>query len=223
MNAVQHRPPTPSVQPRTPDRDMTTRQHPRLRVGLTAAVLLAELAHLAWEQAHGGIVSHHLLNSADLPAISNAWGMVLLPALTWFASGRVEKRVARHSRREGTTSGLPSSVITGFIGSLLLGLLLSVAFSNGYETVASSLFLGMFVLAVLLRVYLAEYLLGFVLGMTFAIGAVLPTLIGSIIVAVSAVVHLGVRPLLVRLWVRSRPGVGRNHGSVDDDSPASRS
>ncbi len=204
MNADQHRPRTPSVQPRTEDgdKDMSTRQHARSRVGLTALVLVAEVAHLAWQHLDGGIVSHHLLNRADLPAISNAWGMVLLPALTWFASGRVEKRVARHSGGDGTSSRLPLTVITGFVGALVLGILLSVAFSNGHETMASSLFLGMFVLAVLLPVYRAEYLLGFVLGMTVAFGAVLPTLIGSVIAAVSAVVHLGIRPLLVRLWNR---------------------
>jgi hypothetical protein len=202
---------------------MSTRQHPQLRMGLTAAVLIAELAHLAWEHLHGGIVSHHLLNSADLPAISNAWGMLLLPALTWFASGRVEKRVARHPGGEGTASELRSSVITGFVGSLLLGVLLSAAFSTGHETIASSLFLSMFVLAVLLRVYRAEYLLGFVLGMTIAFGAVLPTLIGSVIAAVSAVVHLGVRPSLARIWNRFGPAVGHNHGFVDDGSLDSRS
>lgn len=181
---------------------MSTRQLSRLRLCLTALVIVAELAHLAWEHFNGGIVSHHILNRSDLPAISNAWGMVLLPALTWFASGRVEKRIALHSGATGATSGLPLNVTAGFLGSLLLGILLSVAFSNGYETMASSLFLGMFVLALLLRVYRAECLLGFVLGMTFTFGAVLPTLIGSIIAAVSAVAHLGIRPLLVRLWNR---------------------
>jgi len=180
---------------------MSTRQHSRLRVGLTALVLVAELALLVWEHSNGGIVSHHLPNRADLPAISNAWGMVLLPALTWFASGRVEKRVARHSGGEGTASRLPLSVITGFVGSLCSASYcrwpLQRLRNDGIVVVP-----GMFVLAVLLRVYRAEYLLGFVLGMTFAFGAVLPTLIGSIIAVVSAVVHLGIRTLLVRLWNR---------------------
>lgn len=205
MNTVQNHPRTPSVEPRIQGSDggVSTRPHLRLRAGITALVLVAELAHLAWEHLNGGIVSHNLLDRADLPAISNAWGIVLLPALAWFASGRIEKRVARHFRGEGAASR-PSSVITGFVGSLSLGILLSVAFSNSYETMASSLFLGMFAIAVLLRVYRAEYLLGFVLGMTFVFGAVLPTLIGSVIAAVSAVVHLGIRPLLMRLWNRFR-------------------
>lgn len=180
----------------------STRQHSGLRLGLTAMVMVAAVAHLAWEHFNGGIVSHQLLNRDDLPAISNAWGLVLLPALTWFAIGRVEKRVALHSGGKGTAPKLPLTVIIGFLGPLVLGILLSVAFSNDYETMAASLFLGMFVLALLLPVYRAECLLGFVLGMTFTFGAVLPTLIGSVVAAVSAVVHLGIRPLLVWLWHR---------------------
>jgi Ca2+/Na+ antiporter len=106
-------------------------------------------------------------------------------------------------------AGLRPSVIAGFFGALLLGILLSIAFTQGLQTLASALFIGAFVLALLLRVYRAEYLMGFVLGMTFTFGAVLPTLIGSIIAAVSAMVHLGIRPLLARLW--SKLG---NKGSV---------
>jgi hypothetical protein len=176
-------------------------------VGLTVAVLVAELAHLAWEHLHGGIVSHHLLDSADLPTISNAWGVVLLPALAWFASGRVEQRAAGPGRGRDAVR-LPPSVITGSVASALLGVLVSVAFSQGYDTLAAWLFLGTFVLAVLAPVHRAELLLGFVLGMTLTFGAVLPTLIGSVVAAVSAVVHLGVRPLLARLWRALRQGAG---------------
>ncbi len=92
------------------------------------------------------------------------------------------------------------SVVAGFVGSLLFAILLSVSFTNDYETIASYLFLGMFLLALLLPVYRAECVLGFVLGMTFVFGAVLPTVIGSIIAALSAAIHLYVRPLLARLW-----------------------
>jgi hypothetical protein len=187
-------------------------------VGLTVAVLVAELVHLAWEHLHGGIVGHHLLDSADLPTISNAWGVVLLPALAWFASGRVEQRAARPSGRGRDAVRLPPSVITGFVASSLLGVLLSVAFSQGYDTLASWLFLGTFVLAVLAPVHRAEFLLGFVLGMTLTFGAVLPTLIGSVVAAVSAVVHLGIRPLLARLW----NALGRGAGARRARSSAAR-
>ena len=63
---------------------MTDLTRTRARRTITVLVALAELGHLAWEHFHGGVVSHHLLNRADLPAISNAWGAVFLPALAWF-------------------------------------------------------------------------------------------------------------------------------------------
>ena len=164
----------------------------RLRVYLSGFVTLAELADLAWEHFHGGVVSHHLLHRRDLPAVSNWWGVLLLPALTWFLIGRVERRVAG--------SKLPASVVAGFIGSLLFGVALSVAFTYHYESVARYLSGAMLLLAVFLPIYRAEYLLGFVLGMNFTFGAVLPTAAGSIIGGLSAIVHLVLRPFVARLW-----------------------
>lgn len=187
---------------------MSEQQSRRLRLSLTALVLLAELAHLAWEHFHGGVVSHHVLNRADLPAISNWFGAILLPALTWFLTGRVQKRISSRISGSKSPATLPTSVVVGFLGSLLMGILLLVAFTNGYETVASGLFGGMLLAALLLPVYRAECLLGFVLGMTFTFGAVLPTAIGSILAALSAIVHLVVRAVLAR--IRSRPDRARS-------------
>ena len=178
---------------------MNEQQLPRSRLYLTGLVMLAELAHLTWEHFNGGVHSHHILNRSDMPAISNWWGALLLPVLTWFLTGRIQKRIVLHSSGKETASKLPVSVVAGFVGSLLFGILLSVSFTNDYETVASYSFLGMFLLALLLPVYRGECVLGFILGMTFTFGAVLPTGIGSIIAAVSAVIHLLVRPVLVRL------------------------
>jgi hypothetical protein len=182
---------------------MSEQQLPRLRPCLTILVLLAELAHLTWEYFHGGVRIHHVLHRSDMPAISNWWGVLLLPALTWFLTGRIQRRIALDSGNEAA-SKIPASVVAGFVGSLLVGILLSFAFTNDYEATASYLSLGMFLLALLLPVYRAECLLGFVLGMTFTFGALLPTVFGSIIAAVSAVVHLYVRPVVMRLWTRLR-------------------
>lgn len=180
--------------------DVSGRSLQAMRVWLTVSATIAEVLHLAWEHFNGGVVSHNLLNRADLPAISNAWGLLLLPSLTWVLSGLALKRASSRSNvKEGALS---RSVVAEFLGALLFGSLLSICFTHGYETASSSLFLGMFVLAVLLRVYRAECLLGFVIGMTFTFGAVLPALIGSIVAGVSALVHLAVRPVLVGLWNR---------------------
>jgi len=167
----------------------------RWRVYFTALVVLAELAHLAWEHFHGGVRSHHLLDRADLPAISNAWAALLLPAMAWFLSGRVQRRIT--SKSQATR---PVTVVVTFIAALLFDALFAGFFTYGYETVTGYLFQGLIVFALLLPLYRAECVLGFVLGMTFTFGAVLPTLVGSAIAALSAVAHLVIYPLLVRGW-----------------------
>ncbi len=173
---------------------------PRWRVYFAVMVMLAELVHLAWEHFHGGVRSHHILNRADLPAISNAWGVLLLPAMAWFLSRRVQTRIASQTGGRDATATPPMTVVTGFFGALLFGTFFAGTFAFGYEEVTGYLFQGLIVLALLLPIYRAECVLGFVLGMTFTFGAVLPTAVGSVIAALSAVAHLVVYPLLVRGW-----------------------
>ncbi len=178
---------------------MDEKRLPRLRLYGAVLALLAEMAHLCWEHFHGGVLRHHILNRADLPAISNWWGLLLLPALTWHLIGRINKRSA--ALADGKSSALPNSVLAGFAGSLLFGVLLSSCFSFGYATLVDYVFEGLLLLALLLPVYRAECVLGFVLGMTFVFGVVLPAAIASIIAAVSMLIHRLVYPTLVRLWV----------------------
>lgn len=176
----------------------------RWRAYVTGLVLLAELAHLAWEYFHGGVRSHHLLNRADLPAISNAWGALLLPLLAWFLTGRVQRRMVLRSGGTAAARAIPASIIAGFLVALSVGIALSTSFTMGNETVSSYIAQGIMALGVLLPIYRAECLLGFVLGMTFTFGAVLPTLVGSVFATASATVHLLVYPLLMRGWARLR-------------------
>ncbi len=178
---------------------MDGKRLPRLRVYGTALALLAEMAHLSWEHFHGGILRHHILNRADLPAISNWWGVLLLPALAWYLIGRINQRSTVLA--DGTAGALPNSVMVGFAGSLLFGILLSSCFAFRYATLTDYLFEGMLLLALLLPVYRAECVLGFVLGMSFVFGVVLPTAIASIIAALSMLIHRAVYPILVRIWV----------------------
>lgn len=174
----------------------------RLRAGFVLLATLAELGNLAWEHVHGGIATHHLLARADLPGISNAWSALLVPVLAWFLTGRIQRRIAL--RPVGARAPLYRTMAAGFFAGLLFGIGIAMSFTGGYETLLSWLFQGMVVLALLLPGYRAECLMGFVLGMMHTFGALLPTLVASAIVLASAVVHLGVRPLLARLWIRIR-------------------
>ncbi|MFD0738420.1 hypothetical protein ACFQZQ_03850 [Lysobacter koreensis] len=174
----------------------------RVRVAATVVVMLLELAHLAWEYFHGGVVSHHLLAREDLPSISNWWGAVLLPALTWFLVGRIHRRAARHRAGRGSVLGYPAGIVAGFVAALVFGVALSMAFTLGHNSVSSALFFGALLLATVLPLYRAECVLGFVLGMTFTFGAVLPSLVGSVIAAIAALFGFVVHPAL--RWVVSR-------------------
>ena len=188
---------------------MNEQQTKRIRIYLTVAVLLAEIGHLAWEHFHGGIASHHFLNRADMPAVSNAWGLLLLPVMSWFLGGIALRRSIATAAAvtinapggQAEAAGLARGVFVGFFAGLLVGASLAATFSLGYHDVTSILFFGMLLLALVFRVYRAECVLGFVLGMTFTFGAILPALVASVTAVISAVAHRVLYPLARRVWM----------------------
>lgn len=188
---------------------MNEQQAKRVRIYLTVAVLLAEIGHLAWEHFHGGIASHHFLNRADMPAVSNAWGLLLLPVMSWFLGGIALRRSMATAAAvtinapggQAEAAGLARGVFVGFFAGLLFGASLAATFSLGYQDVTSILFFGMLLLALVFRVYRAECVLGFVLGMTFTFGAILPALVASVTAVISVVAHRGLYPLVRRAWM----------------------
>jgi hypothetical protein len=180
---------------RTPDRatakDIVMNAVPsnRTRATLTVFALMFELAHLAWEHFNGGVLAHHLLNRADMPAISNWWGVLVIPALTWFLTGRIQRRGAKRGGDMFGSARLPVAVLAGFFGALAYGAVLALAFTVNHAALAY-IFLALFAISVIVPTYRAEYVLGFVLAMTFTFGAVLPTIIALVIASFSRLVHL---------------------------------
>jgi hypothetical protein len=175
----------------------TTRQ----RLLFTAIVFVAALAHLAWEHFNGGIRSHHFLANEQFPAMHNAWGALLLPALAWLLSAGIAKR-ARAATGELRWLGLPRSIVIGFVISLLYGIALLASFAMGFTGATSLLFFAIFALALLLPLYRGECVLGFVFGMTFTFGPFIPALFAGIFALLSAMLHLAIYPFALRL-VRS--------------------
>ena len=181
---------------------MNARKPARTRRYLTVLVTLAVLGLLLWEHVHGGIAIHHVLNRPDLPAISNAWGAAVLPALAWLLIGRIQTRIAARPPTDATADRVPADVVAGFVGSLLFGIGLSVAFATDSSAISSTMFFGAFVFGMFLPIHRAECVLGFVLGMTFTFGGVLPVFIGSVIAAVAAFFNRYVHPALGWLAVK---------------------
>ena len=154
--------------------------------------LLASLAHLAWEYTHGGVASHHLLARSDLPAVSNWWGLLVLPFLGWLAS----RNAARRAELEDAAA---ARSMAGFLVAMVVGLALSLSFAAGFEQVSTGIFLAALASGLFLRTYRAECIFGFVLGMTFVLGSILPTIAALVGAGILAVAFLVVRPAIARL------------------------
>lgn len=174
----------------------------KIRVYFTSIIAISIWALLIWNHYHGGVPSHHILNDKNLPEISNWWGALLLPLLSWVLFYRIKKRAVENIDNESKGSGFQINIIYGFIGALFSGILLSVFFTLGYANFPAYVLLLILMSGLFFPIYRAEYILGFVIGMTFTFGAVLPTVIAFILALIGAFLYLCIRPLI--LYVVSR-------------------
>jgi hypothetical protein len=150
-----------------------------------------------WDHYHGAVPSHHILARPDLPKISNWWGGVLLPLLTWFLLYRVQKRLSNNSSLKQHELSLPTNVLYGFAGAFIFGVLLSTFFTLGSSDIPGYMMSGVFLIALFFPIYRAECLLGYVIGMCYTFGVVLPTIAGSILALIGAVLYLFIRPVFL--------------------------
>ncbi len=148
------------------------------------------LIHVLWEYFHGGVTSHHLLASEEMPAISNWWGLLSVPVLTWITLTRIEVRRKNSSLQGGEFS---AQVFRGFFGGLLFGLFLAMLWELGKADYMPYVLLLPLVLALVFPIHRAECLLGFVLGMTYTFGGVLPFLIALLLLLGGLIIYKGVR------------------------------
>lgn len=178
---------------------MSQRWMPGLLPYGIALGLVAVLAHLGWEFAHGVIRSHHLLARPELPAFSNAWGLLTVPLLGGLASWVVTRRAAR-------VPGAAGPALGAFLGALFVGGALSTSFALGYEAATSGIFFTALAAGLVFRTYRAECVFGFVLGMLVVFGGVLPVLVGSVAAALSAFAHFVLWPACAWIWRALRGG-----------------
>ncbi|MGN6313384.1 MAG: hypothetical protein ACTHMO_06460 [Rhodanobacteraceae bacterium] len=171
----------------------------RLSWYVVAFALVFAAALLAWEVTHGGVPSHHFLDRADMPTVSNWWMLIVLPVLGWLASRSVLRRAPTDPR------ALPKAC-AAIIGALLVGVALSVAFvtTHGKGDASSYVFFAAIASGLVFPIYRAEYVFGFVLGMAFTFGAVLPTLFALIAACISAIFHLLIWPAFAWAFRRAR-------------------
>ena len=177
-----------------------TMQRYRVPALLAVASLVFSAAHLTYEHFTGGVQSHHLLDRSNLPAISNWFGLVILPVLGWLLGVRIRNHLAFSTR-----PSLSVGIWVGFFGALLYGAALAASFELDESSVLSGLFLALFLLAAVLPIYRAECAVGFVVGMTFTFGAVLPSLVVVVFAAISVVVRFAFRAMASAVRRSPRP------------------
>ncbi|NDV61945.1 hypothetical protein G0Q06_05735 [Puniceicoccales bacterium CK1056] len=174
--------------------------HSSFQIKFTLLVTVIVWGLLIWQHFNGGVPNHYILHRSDLAAISNWWGAVLLPGLSWFLVGWIVRRESGSIRKV---------VVISFVGALLYGIGLSVSYSFGLESLASLMGPALLILALLLPIYRPEYYLGFVLGMSYTFGAVLPTVFALIVAVLSAAIYHLIRPIPFWLWGLARNGAGK--------------
>lgn len=181
---------------------MSEKYFKKISAYFISIVVILVLGHLMWEHFTSGVASHHLLNRSDLPAISNWWGLVILPSLAWFSTTRVKKRITFRSDDASAGGKIPNNILIGFFGMLLVSLLQSVAFEFGYESITMYMALCVLLIGLFLPIYRAECILGHVLGAAFTFGAIIPILGILVFAAISAFSNILMKPMLVNIWGR---------------------
>lgn len=160
----------------------------RPRAQFTLCVIAFTVLHLGLEVINGGVVTHHLLASEDMPGVSNWWGLVVLPALAWCLYPFM---LPAHD--SAGILGLSQSSMYRLGGAIVYGGVIAVAFEMGSQQLPA-LMVGLLIpIGIVTPLYRAELLLGMIIGMTYTFGAILPTIVASVIGSASFLTYNSAR------------------------------
>ncbi|MFD0860917.1 hypothetical protein ACFQ1M_01745 [Sungkyunkwania multivorans] len=164
---------------------------PAIVLGITFVVGL----FILWEHLNGGVITHHLLADDNMPGISNWWGLITIPSLSWILLSIIQKRIRKESLpTEGfDEKALVKEAMYRFIGGLLFGITAAAFWELNLEYILQYFIYLPVVLALFISVHKPEYYLGFVLGMAFTFGGILPIAFGLVLLLLSFVVHKIIR------------------------------
>ncbi len=109
--------------------------------------------HLAWDYFHDGVPTHRILNREDLPGISNWWGGIVLPLITWLLLYLIKNRI--NANNKSNINSNPIHFIYRFLGALLFGIILSFFFTIGSE-IPGYMMIGIIVVSFFIPLYFPE-------------------------------------------------------------------
>jgi hypothetical protein len=169
-------------------------------LAILATVSVAIWALLVWEYYHGGVPSHSFMARKDMPSISNWWGGLLLPLLTYFSLYRLQKRLFLTNGSNSISPKQVQTVLLLFVGGFLYAGSMAYCFETEKSGINGVLFPALLLWALIFPLYRVEFFLGFVLGMTYTFGAILPTFIASVFVSISFIGHKYVYPFVSKMF-----------------------
>lgn len=172
-----------------------------MKLTLVAISFILVLTHVLWDYLSGGVPVHHVLADGDLPGISNWWGLVSIPILTWVLFSFLERKKNFSSFNDFNSNG----VFLAFVLSLSFGILNSVLWNLGYDHALQYLIILPILLSLFIKVHRPECVLGFVLGMMYTFGGVLPIIFSFVLLVLSFItyhiIHRGLLYLVTKFTV----------------------
>lgn len=157
------------------------------KLTLIAGSVIPAIGLIAWEYFNGGVATHYPGADSSNIALSNWWGLLSIPMLTWAALSLIERRgTTKDKKRETGSIKLKSSY---FVGGLAFGLLASLLWEFGQQDYLPYVMLSPWVLSLFLKIYLPESTLGFVLAMMYTFGAVLPIVFSIVIQTIGFIIY----------------------------------
>lgn len=172
----------------------------KIRLIVFGLVTALVWAHLGWDYFHEGVQTHYILISENQPGISNWWGGIIIPLLTWFLFYLIQKRIDENKISDTKKNWI--TIFNRFFGAILFGIILSYLFTNGFfksdSNIPAFMMLGVSVLSFFIPLYKPEYLLGFVLGMTYTFGPILPIGIGIVLMITFAITYRFIRSAIIK-------------------------
>ncbi len=174
---------------------MTQKIFSKITIVFTIFITIAVLIMLIWEYYHGGVSGHHFLKRKDMPFISNWWGLILLPLVTFLSLKRIGKRI--NFGAELSNQYFIKQHLLPFLIALVFGILIVVFSSTGNSQIAYYMFLALFIVALFIPIYKSEYFLGFILGLSYFFGGALPVVIAIVLATIFYLIFNYIRPIFI--------------------------
>ena len=160
---------------------------------ITTILTILIISIVGWDYYHGGVPSHHLLQRNDLPAISNWWGVILLPILSWILLTKAEKRLKPKYEDQWHMKLIPL-----LLQGIFVALVIVIAFNAKYVAFLEKIPLLFLLISLFIPIFYAEFILGFIIGMTYTFGVFLPTVFILIFGFLGFLIYRFLRPFFIK-------------------------